>query len=244
MYLVTRVSFLFTTWMLHIGNGMLCFMEKKQEYSWRVQQSGILVGVAACDAYLQSSDVTSSCTGRYKNKLRTLHDLKRAIAIRVLTSGVDGGTPYGSKFTDLWLALVGMFPRRSFDRRPVDEGLSPRPSRKKSLPLEHVLSEVNSGAWQQDEDIKRNSHTSAGNKYLNLLKLAYGDCWCCLRGHWHISIICNIILHSLLTHHQRTLWGVVSLILWTLTAVLVIKYTLIVLHADDHGQGGEVLTKL
>jgi hypothetical protein len=31
--------------------------------------------------------------------------------------------------------------------------------------------------------------------------------------------------------------GVVSLVIWTLTALLAIKYTLIVLHADDNGQG-------
>lgn len=31
--------------------------------------------------------------------------------------------------------------------------------------------------------------------------------------------------------------GVISLILWTLTAIYLVKYTLIVLHADDHGQG-------
>ena len=32
--------------------------------------------------------------------------------------------------------------------------------------------------------------------------------------------------------------GAVSLIVWTLTAMLVVKYALIVLRADDNGQGG------
>ena len=32
--------------------------------------------------------------------------------------------------------------------------------------------------------------------------------------------------------------GAVSLIVWTLTAILVVKYALIVLRADDNGQGG------
>ena len=37
---------------------------------------------------------------------------------------------------------------------------------------------------------------------------------------------------------EEDLVGSVSLIVWTLTAILVVKYALIVLLADDNGQGG------
>lgn len=38
--------------------------------------------------------------------------------------------------------------------------------------------------------------------------------------------------------NEEDLVGAVSLIVWTLTAILVVKYALIVLRADDNGQGG------
>ncbi|KAK8944132.1 Potassium transporter 26 [Platanthera zijinensis] len=37
---------------------------------------------------------------------------------------------------------------------------------------------------------------------------------------------------------ERDILGILSLILWTLTTMGLIKYVLIVLHADDHGEGG------
>jgi len=36
---------------------------------------------------------------------------------------------------------------------------------------------------------------------------------------------------------QDDLLGILSLILWTLTLVSLVKYVFIVLHADDHGEG-------
>lgn len=36
---------------------------------------------------------------------------------------------------------------------------------------------------------------------------------------------------------KHDLLGILSLILWTLTLVSLVKYVFIVLHADDHGEG-------
>ena len=37
---------------------------------------------------------------------------------------------------------------------------------------------------------------------------------------------------------EEEIWGVLSIIFWTLTLVPVVKYALIVLSADDNGEGG------
>lgn len=36
---------------------------------------------------------------------------------------------------------------------------------------------------------------------------------------------------------EEDILGIMSLIFWTLTAMSLIKYVMIVLHADDHGEG-------
>jgi KUP system potassium uptake protein len=37
--------------------------------------------------------------------------------------------------------------------------------------------------------------------------------------------------------HPEDVMGAVSLVMWSLTAIVVVKYALIVLRADDNGQG-------
>lgn len=36
---------------------------------------------------------------------------------------------------------------------------------------------------------------------------------------------------------EKDILGILSLIFWTLTMIGLIKYVMIVLHADDHGEG-------
>ncbi|KAL0299644.1 UNVERIFIED_CONTAM: Potassium transporter 6 [Sesamum radiatum] len=49
----------------------------------------------------------------------------------------------------------------------------------------------------------------------------------------------NVFSSTRLTNlSEEDLVGTLSLIIWTLTSLVLIKYVFIVLHADDHGEGG------
>jgi len=44
--------------------------------------------------------------------------------------------------------------------------------------------------------------------------------------------------HNAVTVTAPHVYGVLSMVLWTVTCIVTVKYVLVVLRADNHGQGG------
>lgn len=62
------------------------------------------------------------------------------------------------------------------------------------------------------------------------LGVVYGDL-----GTSPLNVLSSITLSN---PSEEDLLGILSLIVWTTTILVLIKYVFIVLHADDHGEGG------
>ncbi|CAK0787458.1 hypothetical protein CVIRNUC_010678 [Coccomyxa viridis] len=109
-----------------------------------------------------------------------------------------------------------------------------------------ILSHVTSGTWEEDADIENphdaeEARKSPRERWLGLLLLSfqtigvvYGDI-----GTSPLYVVQSTFnIGSGADPSEEDILGVISLIIWTLTALLVFKYCLIVLRADDNGQGG------
>ncbi|EIE24503.1 potassium transporter [Coccomyxa subellipsoidea C-169] len=103
-----------------------------------------------------------------------------------------------------------------------------------------ILSRVTSKAWENDADIEDPGAAERSGKAkwrgtlilgFQALGVVYGDI-----GTSPLYVISSTFLDG--APSEEDIVGVISLIIWSLTALLVIKYAAIVLRADDNGQGG------
>ncbi|CAL8467497.1 g7035 [Coccomyxa elongata] len=103
-----------------------------------------------------------------------------------------------------------------------------------------ILSRVTSKAWENDADIEDTEAAERTRKphwrttfllAFQALGVVYGDI-----GTSPLYVISSTFTDGVPS--EDDIVGVISLIIWSLTSLLVIKYACIVLRADDNGQGG------